>query len=823
MENSLAISSWVWWALAAACLLVPILIHLLQLYRHQPIRWAAMSFLIRSQKRSRKWIRFKQWLLIASRMALLLLGLLLFSQIRCDSAGFENYLGGGRITHHLVLLDDSYSMEERQAGVTARDRGRDALEQLIRQLEQPDHQRLSLMTFSAAHRWTTMPGSQSASPEKTAGDNLVAAGLAVDNQVVTRELADELLQALQDAPPSFGSANFRTALEWFDQYWQPDPTQNLVVHVISDFRQADWNQQASVWDRWRQEEDRPVKWNLIDCGMDASASEAPNLAITDLRTLGSLNTTRTGYQVELEIQNRGSQDAQNVVVSLEAWQHSEDATAAGATDNQVDSVWERLGKWRSLELPAVLLEKIPAGETVRQSFPVSFSEPGQPVLVARLPDDSLSGDNLRQLTFAARREKSLLVIDDQTSQGSWLLSQSLNPAGMTGVRCRIETSARLRQIPQEELDAQQAIFLLDVPRLDQGAVEKLTRFVAQGGGLVWFVGPQVKSEFYNQTLHPVGLFPVQLDRPIKTPERVEGEPADLIPQPHPIFQPFLDGDPSQLDPVVMEWIWKVVPDSLDSMPPSIAERNRLANFRDKDPWPLFLEHRLNPKTESESSIRSGKILTFLNPCDGQWNNWPQELTFPALILLMADYVSKPLPNPQSPVGEPLDRSWGTVDQAKAAILHQYGVYEAGQSSGIIRFSGKESSGVDLPWTRLSQGPVPEYFSQESTTGSPGSRISAMALQGPAPQVLDLALAAPNQPMSLRMVTNVDLGESRLERSNLPQLASLPTDQFHYMRWNQMQWESGTTSQRPWLRPLVLGLLAVMVLEATAAIWTGDAG
>src|SRR5262245_7064836 len=47
---------------------VPIAIHLINLRRQQRIRWAAMQFLIESQRRNRRWILLKQLLLLLARM-----------------------------------------------------------------------------------------------------------------------------------------------------------------------------------------------------------------------------------------------------------------------------------------------------------------------------------------------------------------------------------------------------------------------------------------------------------------------------------------------------------------------------------------------------------------------------------------------------------------------------------------------------------------------------------------------------------------------------------------------------------------------------------
>ena len=89
---------WIGLALLAA----PILIHLINLRRQQRIPWAAMQFLIESQRRNRSWILLKQLLLMAARIGVvaLLLLLLLHLVVRNE---WLSLLGRGT-THHLVLL-----------------------------------------------------------------------------------------------------------------------------------------------------------------------------------------------------------------------------------------------------------------------------------------------------------------------------------------------------------------------------------------------------------------------------------------------------------------------------------------------------------------------------------------------------------------------------------------------------------------------------------------------------------------------------------------------------------------------------------------------
>ena len=99
----------VWGGLIAGLVALPILIHLINLVRHKTIDWAAMEFLLKSHRKNRNWVWLKQMLLLLSRIAILLLGLFLLSQVGCENDRIAALLGG-RSTHHYVLVDDIFSM-----------------------------------------------------------------------------------------------------------------------------------------------------------------------------------------------------------------------------------------------------------------------------------------------------------------------------------------------------------------------------------------------------------------------------------------------------------------------------------------------------------------------------------------------------------------------------------------------------------------------------------------------------------------------------------------------------------------------------------------
>src|SRR5262245_59602247 len=96
------------WYMAAggAAVSLPILIHLINRMRFKRIRWAAMEFLLKSQKRNRRRLIIEQLILLLLRILLIMLAGFLVARFRPVGAG-------ERGATHVVILDDTMSMLDR--------------------------------------------------------------------------------------------------------------------------------------------------------------------------------------------------------------------------------------------------------------------------------------------------------------------------------------------------------------------------------------------------------------------------------------------------------------------------------------------------------------------------------------------------------------------------------------------------------------------------------------------------------------------------------------------------------------------------------------
>src|SRR5579859_5712518 len=125
------------WYMAAGGALIasPILIHLINRMRFKRIRWAAMEFLLKSQKRNRRRLIVEQLILLLLRILLVLLAGLLLARF----LGAAGILFGKSNYVHVVLLDDRLSMtdqskKEGSERKTAWQAGKDRVQLIAKQV-----------------------------------------------------------------------------------------------------------------------------------------------------------------------------------------------------------------------------------------------------------------------------------------------------------------------------------------------------------------------------------------------------------------------------------------------------------------------------------------------------------------------------------------------------------------------------------------------------------------------------------------------------------------------------------------------------------------
>ena len=208
------------WGLAIVA--APVLIHLINMLRHRRVEWAAMEFLLVSQKKHRTWVIFKQLLLLLLRMLAIAAVVLLVAQPLLSNRLSRIF---GRVkTHHVILLDDSYSMSDRWDDTSAFQEAKKVIERIGGEAaKQIQPQSFTLLRFSRMGK--------SGRPTQT--DFL--------NEQVANGFPDRLKKSLDKCDVSQTDAGPVEPLKALDELLGDPEGERRILYVISDFRTRQWN------------------------------------------------------------------------------------------------------------------------------------------------------------------------------------------------------------------------------------------------------------------------------------------------------------------------------------------------------------------------------------------------------------------------------------------------------------------------------------------------------------------------------------------------------------------------------------------------------
>lgn len=587
--------------------LVPLLIHLINMMRHRRVKWAAMEFLLQSYKKHRKWIWLKQLVLLMMRMAAVALAVAMLAQ--WISRGQWLDLLGGKPMHHYILLDDSYSMSDRLGGASAFELGSTAIQRVgtrIRAAAQSGVQKFTLLRFSHAARVAS---------ELEEGVDF-GQFLDFNAQIVDTEFDVALAAKRNTWPVTELAVGPAPALRLLKEVISLASNENREVYIVSDFRTGQWENPAEVRELLREIQQSPAEVHLVGCVRETRQ----NLAVVDVAPANETRAAGVPIFVNATVKNHGPDKARNVQLKVRTNFYDPELQQTASPEQLRPKVDE---------LPTVLINEIEPGQTVTRSVQVLFPKPGRHVVEAALQDDPVAADNRRWCVMDFPEGEPVLLVDgSQQQRHAYFLQSVFEPGGRanTGVRPEINTPAFLRDTLPEMLQKYRAIYLLDVPRLDDRAIENLETYVRSGGGLGVFVGPETNITFYAKQLYKDGhgLMPLPLAREVELPIAEDEKVPDIEPTEHPVFGVFLGERNPFIRQITVERFlrpaddWKPAPDS--SVQVAAWLRKRL---------PLAVERKFG----------EGRVMAFLTTAAPLWNNWGNDPSFVVVMLKLQSYLA----------------------------------------------------------------------------------------------------------------------------------------------------------------------------------------
>jgi hypothetical protein len=584
------------WGLAIAA--VPVLIHLINMLRHRRVEWAAMEFLIVSQKKHRTWIILKQLLLLLLRISAIVAVVLLVAEPLLS--GRFSRLFGRMKTHHIILLDDSYSMSDRWDDTSAFQEATKVIARIGDEAaKQREPQSMTILRFSRIGR--------SGRPTQT--DLL--------NEQVTNGFADHLKKALDKCDVTETDAGPVEAIKTLDELLGDPEGERRILYVVSDFRARQWNDPTEAKKQLLKWQAAEADIHLLDC-VDRAR---PNLSLVSLDPEEGIHAAGVPWFMEVAVTNHGASPAKDVAVVL-----SEDNHAR----------------------PSTSIAQIPPGRTAKERFQVNFAKAGWHSITARLEGDAVTADNFRYYAIDLPADLPVLVIDsDAKAKDARFLNLLMDPGGAmkTGLRPVIEPPRTLSTKP---LDGYAAINLANIDRLDKSAVAALEKFVAAGGGAAFFLGGAAQSDVFNRELYRdgKGLFPVPLKGPTELAvDRLESAP-DVEVDKHFIFRLFAEKRNSLLQLLKVQRYFAVA----DKWQPAADGSVRvLATLRNGAPLVI------------EKSFGKGRVIALLTSASPTWNNWATMRGWGMMLDLEAYLCRENVRLPSRLVGAPLEV---TLDPAK---------------------------------------------------------------------------------------------------------------------------------------------------------------
>ncbi|MBN1910086.1 MAG: BatA domain-containing protein [Pirellulales bacterium] len=481
--TNLALLGW----LAAAA--VPVVIHLWNRRQYREMAWAAMEYLLAAVRQSRRRMRFEQWLLLLVRVAIVVVVVAAVAEPYVERSGLLLGPTGPR-THRVIVLDGSFSMAYTHEDTSRFDQAKALARQIVEASPQGDAFSLVLMAAPAR----AVVGTPALEPAEFLQElGSLAQPHATADLPATLALVKQVLDAARAEQPGL---------------------EHREVYFLTDLGRCGW---APEGDAQTAEVGRQMARALGDEAavaiVDLGQPGRENSAVVSLASGTTMPTVAEPVHVQVGLKHFGHQarKAQTVELLVDGQR---------VAQKQVD---------------------LPVGSGVSVGFTHRFDTPGEHLIEARLADDHLTIDNHRWLALTVKPAIEVLCVDGRPSGkardgAAGYLAVALAPesdsAGPRRVQVDVAPEAALLE---RNLDHYDCLFLCDVAQLTKAEARVLENYVRAGGGLVVFLGPQVKTARYNRTLGGSdGLLPAKLGRVL-----IKKEPGiDPKEYRHPIVAPF---------------------------------------------------------------------------------------------------------------------------------------------------------------------------------------------------------------------------------------------------------------------------------------------
>jgi hypothetical protein len=474
-----AFPAMLWGTLAA---FIPLLIHLFDRRRPRPHPFGAISFVLRSQKRTAARLKLRRLIIYALRTVILCAIPLALAKPELTRNQMA-VVAHQKVAATVVVLDSSLSMRWAD-GDSLFEVGKGLAKSAISGLAHEE------------------PASVLVCGPKT----VVLAPLSFDRKT--------MLATLDEATPSFGPADLNTCLELAATTLADSPMLGRRIVLVSDFTVGSLKFERPL-PTFKGPQGEVLRPDIVLRDAGGGRKELPNHAVIDIRAEPATQMGPRAYQFTAVVKNFSDTPRKDVELAL-----------------RIDG--KTVGKG---------FVDLSAQGTAQKVLSHRFEVGGTFTVEVALPADALVEDDRRSTVVQVPRELKALLVNGSPSPQKYRDEAFFVDAALASAGSPVRPVLRDTEAAwAEDFNGYDVVMLLNVAAPPEAIAAKLKAFVEGGGGLWVSMGDNVDPDMWNGRLGT--LLPRQL-RVVKTsvePQaadaRTRAAKLSQMSLTHPLFAPF---------------------------------------------------------------------------------------------------------------------------------------------------------------------------------------------------------------------------------------------------------------------------------------------
>lgn len=258
---------------------IPVLIHMLNLRKLKRIDFSTLAFLKELQKNKIRKIKFKQWLLLALRILIILFIVLAFARPTIKGIAIGGTTSAAKTTA-VFILDNTFSMSAVDSKGSYFNQAKETIQQLLKELQEGDDASLVLV----------------------AGNN---------KEIETTGNLSDFEKKINETDLSYSSGDLNSAIVKAAKILGNSKNFNKEIYILSDFQSGRIFNEESLSDLSQLLNEKVRLYTFNYSGKDIF-----NLGIDNLKVDSQIFEIDKPVNFSVTVTNYSSQPVQNAVVSL---------------------------------------------------------------------------------------------------------------------------------------------------------------------------------------------------------------------------------------------------------------------------------------------------------------------------------------------------------------------------------------------------------------------------------------------------------------------------------------------------------------------------